>query len=80
MSNSKEVILSTGDGESLKVRMFAETGREVSTLMIDGVRYHFERIKGERLLADYSVDTDPDYKPQLDAEGYCYILAPYASR
>ncbi|MGI8733213.1 MAG: hypothetical protein ACR2LM_07915 [Pyrinomonadaceae bacterium] len=51
--------------------------RESTQLLIDGISYHFERIKKERLMGDYKVDGDPDYEPQSDVSGYCYLIAPY---
>lgn len=78
MSKSKEVIVSTNRGDSIKVDMYSEEGRDVATLIINNNHYHFERIKGEELITEYSVDTDPDYAPQSDTDGYCYILVPYA--
>jgi hypothetical protein len=78
MSKVKEVVVSTNRGDSIKVQMLAEEGRDVATLIIDNNQYHFERIKGEELIAKYRVDTDPDYAPQSDTDGYCYILVPYA--
>jgi hypothetical protein len=78
MSQSKEIIVSNNRGDSIEVQMFTEEGRDVATLVINNTRYHFERVKGEELVAEYRVDTDPDYAPQLDTDGYCYILVPYA--
>ena len=61
----------------IEVPLEMDNGREVAMLQIDGVSYHFERIRKEILLSGYRVDGDPDYQPQTDAEGYCYILAPF---
>jgi hypothetical protein len=62
----------------IEIPLVVEDDREVGTVLIDGIFYHFERIKKEALLSEYRVDTDPDYEPQTDAEGYCYILAPFS--
>ena len=51
--------------------------RESTQLLIDGVSYHFERIEKERLMSEYKIDADPDYEPQSDDMGYCYLIAPY---
>lgn len=60
------------------VPFFVEGGRQSTVLMIDGVSYHLERIPRGQLASEYLVDLDPDYQPQADAEGYCYILAPFS--
>ena len=65
-------------GESINIPMSIEGEREAAMLQINGVRYHFERVTKERLTSEYRVDDDPDYQPQTDAEGYCYILAPFS--
>lgn len=61
----------------IEIPLHIDDSREVATLQIDGVSYHFERIKKATLLSEYKVDGDPDYQPQTDAEGYCYILSPF---
>ncbi len=61
----------------IEIPLTLEDDREVGMVSIDGVFYHFERIKKETLLSEYRVDNDPDYDPKTDAEGYCYILAPF---
>jgi len=61
----------------IEIPLEMDDGREVAMLQIDGVFYHFERIRKEVLLSEYKVDGNPDYEPQTDAEGYCYILAPF---
>lgn len=38
-------------------------------IQIDGIFYHFERIRKEILMSEYKVDGDPDYERQTDAEG-----------
>ena len=76
MENTVEI--STALGDTLKVSLTQEEERVHSCLMINGVRYHFERITQTDLLTQYKVDGDPDYLPQMDASGHCYILAPYS--
>lgn len=78
MSVIKNVVITAANGESLEVPMYEDSGREVTTLIIEGVKYHFERIKSERLIAEYIVDNDPDYVPESDSDGCCYILAPFS--
>jgi hypothetical protein len=71
-------VLSLGSRESLKIPLEVEAGRAAATLVIDGVYYHFERVRKETLLTEYRVDNDPDYEPQCDTNGYCFILAPFS--
>jgi len=73
----RAVQLGNGLNDFIEIPLVVEGDREVGTVLIDGVFYHFERIKKETLLCEYHVDNDPDYEPQTDAEGYCYILAPF---
>ena len=72
------IKISTTSGDALKVSLTQEEDRAHSCLMINGVRYHFERVTKSELLTHYKVDSDPDYLPQTDADGHCYILAPYS--
>ena len=75
--NSAEILAPSGD--VLVVPLSSEGGRDGARLVIDGVPYHFERVSREELLSRYQVDTDPDYDPEADADGFCYILAPYSA-
>jgi hypothetical protein len=61
----------------LEIPLISDGDREVATILLDGVFYHFERIKKETLLSQYVIDRDTDYQPQTDTDGYCYILAPF---
>lgn len=72
------VEISTASGDTLKVSLTQEEDRAHSCLIINGVRYHFEQVNKSDLLTEYRVDSDPNYLPQTDASGYCYILAPYS--
>ena len=65
-------------GQSLTVSMSPEGERETTVLVIDGVRYHFERIARDELMAEYRVDSDPGYHPRTDSDGFCYTLAPFS--
>jgi len=65
-------------GSSISVPLSIEGDREAAVLEIDGVQYHFERISKAQLVSEYRIDDDPDYQPQTDAEGYCYVLAPFS--
>lgn len=78
MNPEKTVEIVSEAGDSINIPLVSEGEREAAMLMIDGVRYHFERITKEQLLSEYRVDDDPDYQPQADAEGYCYALAPFS--
>jgi hypothetical protein len=73
----RTVQLGNGMNDFIEIPLVVEDDREVGTVLIDGVSYHFERLKRETLLSEYRVDNDPDYEPQTDEEGYCYILAPF---
>ncbi len=79
MNNKGTAEIRTSSGEVIRVPMASEDEREQARLVIDGVPYHFERISRSDLLSNYKVDTDPDYEPKSDAEGYCYVLAPYSA-
>jgi hypothetical protein len=72
-----EVKISDG-GDSITVSLPHEGDREGTWITIDGVKYHIERIRKERLMAEFSIDDDPDYDPQSDAEGYCCVIAPFS--
>ncbi len=71
-----EIVSETGD--SVNIPLTIEGEREAAIIMIDGVRYHLERIKKEQPVSEYRVDDDPDYQPQTDSEDFCYILAPFS--
>ncbi|HEV7798913.1 MAG TPA: hypothetical protein VGO73_12185 [Pyrinomonadaceae bacterium] len=63
--------------ENISISLEFDGERESTQLLIDGVSYHFERIRKEQLMREYKVDNDPDYYPQSDSLGYCYIIAPF---
>jgi hypothetical protein len=63
---------------SLNVSLEFDGERESTQLLIDGVGYHFERIKKEQFIREYRVDNDPDYDPAADDLGYCYMIAPFS--
>ncbi len=71
--------IQTVSGESVTVPLASDGDREVARLEMDGVFYHLERIHKSDLLAHYKVDDDPDYDPQSDDAGFCYLLAPYSA-
>lgn len=73
----KEKATIQSGSDFIEIPLEVDDNREVAMLQIDGVSYHFERIRKEVLPGEYKVDGDPDYEPQTDAEGYCYILAPF---
>lgn len=76
MKKKEKVILSAGSKE-IEIPLAIEGNREAAIFLVDGVLYHFERLPKETFMTDYRVDTDPDYQPQSDSDGYCYILAPF---
>jgi len=79
MQNKDAVMLQTSSGEKLLVPLSFDGDREVARLEIDGINYHLERVRKSDLLAHYKVDDDPDYDPQADDAGFCYLLAPYSA-
>ena len=78
MKIERTVKITTETGDSITVPLFVEGEREGTMLMIDDVRYHFERLPREQLVSEYRVDSAPDFQPQADDEDCCYILAPFS--
>jgi len=76
VDNLRRVEISNGL-ESLRFSLEFDGERESTQLLINGVSYHFERISKEQLMREYKVDNDPDYYPQSDELGYCYMIAPF---
>jgi hypothetical protein len=79
MPNKDAVTLQTASGESVLVPLSFDGDREVARLEIDGINYHLERVRKSDLLTHYKVDDDPNYDPQADDAGFCYLLAPYSA-
>ena len=79
MQNRKVATIHAIDGQSVTVPLFLDGDREVARLEIDGVNYHLERVHKSDLLSHYKVDDDPDYDPQADNAGFCYLLVPYSA-
>jgi len=77
MKEKTTVQLSNGRNDFIEIPLRVDGDWEVATILIDGVLYHFERIKKETLLSQYLTDNDPADKPQTDPDGYRYILTPY---
>jgi hypothetical protein len=77
MTMNKTVEVMNECGQVLKVYLEFDGERESAILVVDSVRYHFERITRDTLASKYTVDLDPDYSPQSDEYGYCYMLAPF---
>lgn len=75
---SSTVEISTVSGDMLEIALTREGDRARTCLTLNGLRYHFERVTKSDLLTEYKVDDDPDYLPQSDSNGHCYILAPYS--
>ncbi len=78
MNKGDTVEIATITGEIIEVLLTPDEGQAHTCLLIDGVRYHFERVTKQDLLSKYRVDSDPDYAPQTVTAGQCYILAPYS--
>jgi len=78
MEEERTVVIENGMGDQLIVNLISDGYRQGTSISIDGNRYHFERISRSTLMTDYCVDVDPDFCPQADASGHCYILAPFA--
>ena len=73
-----EIEIVNENGDSIRVSLDTTGDRHSTMLLIDGVRYHLDRVAGQQLTSDYQVDDDPNYSPTTDAEGYCYIIAPFS--
>lgn len=78
MQNKKAATIQTANGESVIVPLAPDGDRDVGRLEIDGINYHLERVRKSDLVAHYKIDDDPDYDPQADDAGFCYLLAPYS--
>ncbi len=65
-------------GEDLTIPLESGDGRAFAVVVMDGVRYHLERVSKKALTTHYKVDLDPDYEPQADATGHCYMLVPFS--
>jgi len=78
MEGIRVVEITNGLGATIEVELEFEGDREGGSVVINGINYHFERLKKERLLSDYKIDDDPDYQPQADADGCCYLIAPFS--
>jgi hypothetical protein len=73
------VRLTTESGHSLTVELEAVETRDQAVLYVNGVPHFLERMPKQELLAQYVVDTDPDYTPKADAAGYCFMLVPFSA-
>ena len=78
MTRPRTITVSNEHGDALAIPVFLEGDREAGSVVIDGIRYHIERMTREALLLRYRVDEDPDYRPRPDACGCCVIIAPYS--
>jgi len=77
MEEKRKVTISDGGDCNLRVTLFLEDSRQVAQIFIDGVAYHFERMKKSEFLRNYVIDNDSNYDPRTDNEGMCYLIAPY---
>ncbi len=71
----KEKAMTQSGRDCIEIPLMLDDGPEVATKQIDGVLYHFKQIRKETLLNNCKVGDFPDYQPQTDADGYCYLLA-----
>jgi len=78
MEEERTVSLTANNGKSTDIQLAFDGERESASLQLDGVNYHFERIHVDELLTEYRIDNDPDFNPQTDKDGFCYILAPFS--
>jgi hypothetical protein len=78
MKRKVTLQLSHSRDHFIEIPLILDGDREVATILIDGIFHHLERIKKETLLSQYFIDRDPDYEPQTDTDGYCYILSPFS--
>ena len=77
MKEKTTVQLSNGRNDVIEIPLRVDGDWEVATILIDGVLYHFERIRKETLLSPYRTDNDPPDRQRPDPDGYRYILTPY---
>lgn len=78
MAHERAITLQTKRGDSLTVLLEHAGDRAATVLWIEGIPHHLERMDRRLLLSEYQVDADPDYHPQVDQEGYCYIMVPFS--
>lgn len=71
-------LATAGHEYSINIPMASEGNRKFALLILNDVRYHLERVTQNELAHDYKVDLDPDYRPQANATGHCYMLVPYS--
>jgi len=76
----KRLVIVSPEGDTISLPMQPEGPRQVGSVLVDGVKYHIERIRAAKYLSKYKVDADPEYEPQTDQNGYCVILAPFSKR
>lgn len=76
--NPKIMRVVTAQGKKIDIPLCSEDGREYAVLIINGVYYHIERVAKDDLIANYKVDLDPDYEPQGDESGHCFMIAPFS--
>ena len=66
------------DGCRFTIELRTEDSRQASTILLNGIPHHLERIPRDILARSYHMDADPDYVPRCDAAGYCYVMVPYS--
>ena len=77
MKEKTTVRLSNGRDDVIEIPLRPDGDWEVATIFIDGVLYHFERVKKKILLSPLLDDTVSENRQPTDLDGYRYILTPY---
>lgn len=77
---SKQTVIGNSLGDSITVELQTDGRRQVGIVMVDGVRYHLERMRATELLSKYKADLDPEYRPQTDRQGCCVVLVPFSKK
>ena len=78
MITEKTVTIETETGEKLDVTLYLEGERLGTCLRVNGLPHHFERMQIDDAAENYKLDTDPDYFPCSDHEGFCYVMVPFS--
>jgi len=79
MKNTGTLRLENEEGQCIELHVKKEEGVQRCTILIDGVKYHFERMPKAQMLRNYRIDSDPDYHPDSDSERCCCIIAPFSN-
>jgi hypothetical protein len=72
-------VIENEAGEKLNVYMWREGGTVGASLRINGTLHHIEWLPASEIVTNYVVDTDPDYSPETDELGYCFLVVPFST-